>query len=175
MRSPELIRSAQHGTPATTGEGDTLPRTPKRADFRKVFQHERTCITVAVQATKPVKGTEQMIVNSQEKTNAVNRETIDWDSICWSKHKRIVNRLQARIVKAEDRRSRVPISHTGRLKYASRVIGNFHARFLEGGVVATRSPTLVPGSCRRCRNTTLSSGRRLSPLSAGSRRCRSCS
>jgi len=42
-----------------------------------------------------------MIVNSQEKTNAVNRETIDWDSICWSKHKRIVNRLQARIVKAE--------------------------------------------------------------------------
>jgi len=84
-----------------------------------------------------------MIVNSQEKANAVNRETIDWDSICWTKHKRIVNRLQARIVKAEDRRSRVPISHTGRLKYASRVIGNFHARFLEGGVVATRSPTLV--------------------------------
>ena len=81
-----------------------------------------------------------MMVNSQEKTNAVNRETIDWDSICWSKHKRIVNRLQARIVKAEDRRSRVPISHTGRLKYASRVIGNFHARFLEGGSCGNTLP-----------------------------------
>lgn len=41
-----------------------------------------------------------MMVNSKEKTGAVNHETIDWDSIDWPKHERIVSRLQSRIVKA---------------------------------------------------------------------------
>ena len=49
---------------------------------------------------KPVKETEQIMADSKEPTGAVNRETVDWDSLRWSKHKRIVNRLQARIVKA---------------------------------------------------------------------------
>jgi RNA-directed DNA polymerase len=52
---------------------------------------------------KPTKETEQMMANSKEVTNAVNREAIDWDSINWPKHEQIVNRLQVRIVKAEKR------------------------------------------------------------------------
>ena len=42
-----------------------------------------------------------MMVASKGTTSAVNRETIDWDSIDFSKHEQIVSRLQARIVKAE--------------------------------------------------------------------------
>jgi len=41
-----------------------------------------------------------MTVASRETADAANREKIDWDSIDWTKHETLVNRLQSRIVKA---------------------------------------------------------------------------
>jgi RNA-directed DNA polymerase len=41
-----------------------------------------------------------MMVGSKEKAGAVNRETMDWDSIDWTRHQRNVSRLQSRIAKA---------------------------------------------------------------------------
>jgi RNA-directed DNA polymerase len=45
-----------------------------------------------------------MIAESKDEASAVNRDIVDWDSIDWLKCKRIVNQLQARIVKATKQR-----------------------------------------------------------------------
>lgn len=41
-----------------------------------------------------------MMVVSKEKAGAVNRVTMDWDSIDWTRHQKNVSRLQSRIAKA---------------------------------------------------------------------------
>ena len=81
-----------------------------------------------------------MMVGSKEKANAVNRETIDWDSIDWTKHERIVNRLQARIVKAAKR------GKLGRAKALQRVLTHsFSGKVLAVGRVTSNKGKNTPG------------------------------
>jgi len=82
-----------------------------------------------------VKETEQMMVASKGTASAVNRETIDWDSLNFSKHERIVSRLQARIVKAENAGKR------GRVKALQRLL----TRSFSGKAIAVRRVTSNKG------------------------------
>ena len=105
-----------------------------------------------------MKGTEQMTAVSKETAGAVNRDTIDWNSIDWPRHERIVNRLQARIVKAvkadvlkprtQSHHHRARPHQAARLKHTSRVPGNLHARFLKVGPAVTPLPYLAAWSRR---------------------------
>jgi RNA-directed DNA polymerase len=87
-----------------------------------------------------VKETEQITVGSQEKTGAVNRELIDWDSIDWLKADRHVNRLQARIVKA------VKEGRWGRVKSLQHILTrSIYAKALAVDRVTTNQGKNTPG------------------------------
>ena len=71
---------------------DDIPSPRKRADFPRVFRHERTWPTDS--------GRQADMSAAEMLAGAAPERAPDWHSIEWKKVWRTVRRLQARIVKA---------------------------------------------------------------------------